>query len=934
MPPRISSATSKIVSSSFAIFILSVSPKSAEAQVPQYSCRPNNNGDGWICENTRPAQAADKAEEPDPYKNANTELQKSSIRESENIETPQETQIGLQTDINRTSAAGVISPGSQSISGPTTPFDSNEDAEKYRLNRSDISLTSNYYLDWVPREELSAEELNQIPDNCCGKYIDPSANLEIQENEPINSETTFLTNTGLSQTNQNLITIQGDVSVQQGYRTIINDNDTIIDQDSNTILMDGNVEFREPGILLLGSSASIDNDDSINRVENAHYVLHNYGAHGNANSIVYSADTGLVTIENGEFSRCEPGSNFWKLRADNIILDQESNRGYAENVSLRIGDVPIFYYPGTLPFPLGDESISGFLAPTTGSTRSGGFDFELPYYFSFAPNFDATLSPRFISDRGTLIGLETRYLSNWSMNTLNLSGLSGDKLYDPKTVNTLGTKSPPVSDRWFVGIEHFGSVGRNWTTLIDYNAVSDNDYFYDLGSSGLNLTSRTHLNRQGRIDFNSEFLRAGVNVQRIDIIDPFFANSNINKPFDRLPQFHFESESNFWKNFKIGIKGEISSFDRDLHEAMLSSDELSNGALINGERLNLEPEINWSLETPGWFVRANAKYKHVEYKLQNQASITLEDPDLGIGIYNLDSGLVFEREMNRSNYGWRQTLEPRIYYLYSEFEDQSTLPLFDTSELNFSFNQLFRDDRFSGGDRIADADQVAIAITSRILNPAGKETARLSIGQIQYFEDRRVTMSNPLQPWMSRYSTLTNKSAIAAEMAFNLGNNWRLNSDIQWNEDTQKVDEGVIQARYHRDSDHLFNIAYRLRNLVSSPSFFLPPEIDPRIRQTDISAVWPLNESWRFLGRFNYDHSNSRNLESFIGIEWSNCCTTIRLIGREWVDEDELFLPNIEPDRGIFVQFTLNGFGNLTGGGLSNLLSEGIWGFRENDYGL
>ena len=195
-------------------------------------------------------------------------------------------------------------------------------------------------------------------------------------------------------------------------------------------------------------------------------------------------------------------------------------------------------------------------------------------------------------------------------------------------------------------------------------------------------------------------------------------------------------------------------------------------------------------------------------------------------------------------------------------------------------------------------------------------------------------MSNPLQPWLSRYSTLTNKSAIVGELAFSFGENWRLNSDIQWNEDEQKVDEGVFQARYHRDSNHLFNIAYRLRNLVSTPNFYLPPGIDSHIKQTDISAVWPINANWRLLGRLNYDHSNSRNLESFAGIEWSNCCTTIRLIGREWVDEDELFLPNIEPDRGIFVQFNLNGFGNLTGGGLSDMLSDGIWGFRENDYGL
>mgnify|MGYP001181080653 CR=1 FL=1 len=930
MPPRLHPSIITVVLSASAIFILS---KSAEAQLPQYRCNPNNAGDGWICESNNLRQPVVSPENSGLYYEDNESTLEASPQEfGSNARS-----ADLEMEVNTTLDHTLISTSSNSVNQERSSSEIIPDAayEKPEFRRAGAGspITSNYYLDWVPRAELPEDQRRGLASNCCGKYIDPSADLSRIENDPIDSETSFLTDSGLSQIDQNIITIDGKVLLQQGYRTIANDKDTTIDRDGNTILLNGNVEFREPGLLLLGSSALIDNSESINRVGNAQYVLHNYSAHGSANSIVYEADSGLVTIENGEFSRCEPENNFWKLRADNITLDQQENRGYAKNVSLSLVGIPVFYYPGTLPFPLGDESISGFLAPTTGSTRSGGFDFELPYYFSFASNFDATFSPRTISDRGTLIGLETRYLADWSMNTLNLSSLSDDKLYDSKTANILGTDSPPTADRWFVGFEHFGSLGRNWTTFVDYNATSDTDYFYDLGSRGLNLSSRTHLNRQAKIDFNSDYLRAGVNVQRIDIIDPLFATSNVNKPFDRLPQFHFISESNFWNNFKIGIKGEISSFDRDLQESLLSSAEIINGALVNGERINLEPEITWSIENPGWFARAKARYKHVEYKLQNKAALTSEDPHLGISTYSFDSGFILEKDLNRpGDNGWRQTLEPRLYYLYSGYEDQSTLPLFDTSELNFSFNQLFRDERFVGGDRVGDANQAAFAITSRILDPEGKEKARLSVGQLRYFEDRKVTMSNLLQPWLSRYSNVATKSAIAGELAFNLGNNWRINSDIQWNEDKQRLDEGVVQVRYHRDSDHLFNIAYRLRNLSTRSDFYLPQGIDPRIKQTDLSAVWPIGQNWRLLGRLNYDHSNSRNLESFAGIEWSNCCTTIRLIGREWVDEDELFLPNIEPDRGIFVQLTLNGFGNLTGGGVSSLLSDGIWGFRENDY--
>ena len=900
--------------------LLATFSETAEAQPPQYTCRPNVPGDGWVCERSDPSSQGSTAGRTDRYDSNNADFS----RTVEEIE-PELPQVISQDE---------------TVERETVPDSSQQEPAQEILSSEPettggeirVPLTT-HPLDWIPRVSMTTKQLENVPDNCCGAFIDPAADLADSTADPAVAETLFRANTGLQQLTQNLITIEGDVVVQQGYRTVINDLVTNIDRDANTILMEGNIEFREPGILLLGSSAFIDNDDNANRIENAQYVLHNYSAHGQAQSIFYSSDSSLVSIENGEFSRCEPGSDFWKLQADNIILDQKLNRGYAQNASLWLGGFPIFYYPFTLPFPLGDARSSGLLAPSTGSTRSGGFDFELPYYFNLAPHYDATLSPRLISDRGVLAGAEFRYLASWSMNTLNISGLSGDKLYDAATANVPGSDSPPVEDRWFIGFEHMGSLGRNWTTFIDYNAVSDEDYFYDLGSSGLNLISRTHLNRQGTLNFNSEYLRAGLNVQRIQIIDPLISTVHLSRPYDRLPQFHFQSDANLPAGFRVSIRGEITSFDRDLNDALLTPSQIANGALVNGERINLEPEISWSLENPGWFVRTGAKYKHVEYSLEKHAIDSPKDPDLGIGIYSLDAGLVFERPMARGGGGWSQTLEPRVYYLYSEYEDQSMLPLFDTSELNFNFNQLFRDDRFSGGDRIGDSDQVTFALTSRILNSAGKETARISIGQTQYFEDRLVALSNPLQNWVPRYSPITTKSALAGELAFNFGEKLQFNTDVQWNEDTQELDEGSIQLRYHRDNNHLLNVAYRYRTLVSSPSFSLPIAIDPRIKQTDISGIWPVNANWKLLARWNYDHSNSRNLESFVGVEWSNCCATIRLIGREWVDEDELFLPNIESNRGIFVQFALKGLGNLTGGGLSSLLSDGIWGFREDNYG-
>ncbi|MFT4861841.1 MAG: LPS-assembly protein [Pseudohongiellaceae bacterium] len=886
-------------------FLLSAIPKTASAQLEKFNCRANISGDGWVCENISPdsvvvAPRRSPAYRPEPQ-----------TKPPEAVLDPGDTNESAEPLPISAPSTPQLAPAS-----PTPPAISDFD--------------SNHPLDWIPRAELTSEQLASLPPNCCGAFIDPNLLSKAEGIDPANAPIEFRAANGMQQISQSLINLSGDVVVQQGYRTVQNDRATSVNRAENTIVMQGNVEFREPGILIVGDSAFIDTANNSNKIESAQYVIHDFGAHGTAASMVYSSDSGLVVIENGEFSRCEPENSFWKLSAQSIVLDQNANRGYAKAVSLRIRDFPIFYYPFTLPFPLNDESVSGFLPPSMGSTRTGGLDIELPYYLKLAPNYDATISPRLLSDRGVMFNGEARYLSSSTENALNLSYLGGDDLFDAATADSLGSPSPPVADRWFVGYKHQGAFGQNWSTFVDYNAVSDDDYFFDLGANGLNVFSRSNLNRQGQLNFNSDYLRAGINLQRIQIIDPFANAVSINTPYDRLPQIHFETGSYLPAGFRLGLRGEATAFDRNLDDASLSLTQLDNGALVTGQRLNLEPEVNWSVETPGWFLRANGKYKLAEYRLENQAFNTMEDPGYAVGIVNADAGLIFERSFG--NGSRTQTLEPRIYYLYSEFEDQSMLPLFDTSELNFSFNQLFRDDRFTGGDRVGDADQLTAALTTRILDAKGRERLRASIGQITYFEDRQVSLANPLIDFIPRYSPTANTSAFVGEFGLSLGANWQLNTDVQYSEDRQDVDEGSFQLRYQADNDHLLNFSYRFRSLVNTPTFTLPGGIDPRIKQTDFSGVWPISANWKVLGRWNYDHSNSRVLETFAGVEWSNCCAIIRVIGREWVDVDELFVPNIEPNQGIFVQVTLNGLGNLTGGGLSNLLSDGIWGFRDTQY--
>jgi len=910
---------------SLGIGLILAAPPPALAQLARFNCLPNTGGDGWVCETTEPDAPINTASGSNQYNSDRAVLPGPAPAQTEPPATVSQTGAqpvpvpDVQPSAEQILPAGAARPEP----GPMT-----ESETSNLFDEAVVAPRSQYPLDWMPRDAMTPAQRDTLAPNCCGGFVDPAAELFAGRADPDESETLFRSESGLSQLSQNFISIDGNVIVQQGARTIENNLTTSINRSENTVLMDGDVIFREPGLMLRGSSAFIDSDDQLNRIETAQYVLHDFGAHGTASSVVYSSTSGQVAIENGEFSRCEPGNEFWVLSADSIVLDQENNRGYAKKASIRVRDFPIFYYPFTLPFPLGEARASGLLPPSIGSTRTGGFDYEQPYYLNLAPNYDATISPRLLSDRGVMLGTEFRYLADWSMNTLNLSGLSGDKMFNPDQSGIRLSDSPQTENRWFVGFEHQGTVGRYLSTYVDFNKVSDDDYFYDFGGTGLNVASRNHLNQQGLVNFNSSLLRARLNVQRIQLIDPFINRENIYKPYDRLPQFSFNTDTALPLGFELALKGELTAFDRELDEARLTPGLIERGALVTGERATLEPRLSWSTVSPGWFVRANASYQHTQYQLENQAIGTLENPELGIPVYSLDSGLFFDRKLSQ---GGLQTLEPRIFYLYSEFEDQSEIPVFDSSELNFSFSQLFREDRFSGGDRTSNADQVTLAVTTRVLNANGEERFRASLGQVLYFEDRLVSLSNPLRNWDHRYAPLADQSAYVGEVAMRLGQRWRFNTDFQWNEDRQEFDEGSLSLRYQGDSNHLLNVAFRYRSLPDSFVFFFPPTIDPRTKQSDVSGVWPLTDRWKLLGRINYDHSNERNLESFAGVEWSDCCATIRVIAREWVDENQLFVPNIEPNRGIFVQFTLNGLGNLGGAGISNLLEDGIRGFRDNN---
>ncbi len=774
-------------------------------------------------------------------------------------------------------------------------------------------------IDWVRMEDLSVEQRALLKDelsaNCCGLYLQPE--LPAIEGEPGSANVSADSIEGES---GKQLSLEGDIEILQNDMSLQADSG-IYDSESGNAELQGNIRVRQPGMLLVGSNASVENEGAVTNISNASYVLHEDNIRGSAEVIVYTDADGIITIDNGLFTRCEPGDNSWVVEARNIVLNQTTGRGVAKNVKMRVGNVPVIYLP-RLTFPINDERASGFLAPTFGSTRDGGLDASAPYYLNLAPNYDATLTPRIMTDRGIVLGMEGRYRGRRSTNLVQMNYLPGDNLYDDAELLLPDPDSPPVADRWLLNVDHSSRLSRNWAAQVDYLAVSDDEYFQDLGNTGLSTTVQSYLSRTGTVRYRNNDWRFRAQALSFQTIDPTIPENR--QPYQRLPRLNLDGDFSNQLGFEYGLRSEYVHFDRNLDVDNLSAGQIASGVLVTGQRLTIEPQVSYPWSNPGAFITPGAKYSYASYQLDDPGGVFNEDQSRGIFSASLDSGLIFERELDFASDTMLQTLEPRLFYLYNEYEDQSDIPVFDSSNMTFSFNQLFRDDRFSGKDRIGDANQLTMALSSRILNSRGQEKASASIGQIFYFDDRRVTLDD--RPGEEER---TSSSAIASEMTWKFNANWRINTYLEWNTAEDNLEVGNFQFRYQSDINHILNLSYRYRD-VSNP--ITAAGIDRRIKQTDISAVWPIRENWGLIARWNYDLANKRKLESIAGLEYNNCCYSVRVIARQWIDNDSLLFGNTDDNTGIFLQFELKGFGSVLGGNVSGILNNGISGYRERDY--
>ena len=664
--------------------------------------------------------------------------------------------------------------------------------------------------------------------------------------------------------------LSGNVEMERGTQQLTADH-LEYNEAEELIDVQGNVRFWDEGAYASGDQAHIDLQADTTKLGGASYIFLDTHSRGEAGEVVITGEN-IVTFNDADYTTCNPGSNTWKLHAKELELDFTEDVGTAYNVWLEVGDIPIFYTPYAT-FPLSDKRKSGFLVPKVRIANSTGFDLTVPYYFNIAPNHDATLAGRLMTKRGLQLQGEYRYLTGRGGGLLAGEYLPDDREFD--------------GYRGAFRYKHGGAFARRWSSSVNYNWVSDSDYFTDLGTN-LSIASQSFLEQRGDVSYSGDGWNAVARAQAFQTIDTTIAPES--RPYKRLPQFLVSAvERRRNQKFNPGGHGEFVNFDRD--------------GGVTGQRVDMMPTLSYQWREAAWFIVPKASVRFTNYDLENTAPGQSSSLTRTIPTASLDAGMFFERDWTFSQRGFLQTLEPRLFYLYVPFKSQGDLPIFDTGTFDFNYSQLFSENRFSGADRVGDANQLSIALTSRLLaSGTGEEYLRLNIGQIRYFRDREVTLPNESVETSSA-------SPLVVDLTATVARRWQFFTGIQWDIGEERINRNNTGLRYQPDPRRVVNLSYSFTR--------------DNFEQTDMSMAWPIVRDWRFVGRWAYSLQQDKTLEAFGGVEYENCCWAFRTVIRR-------YLSGTQTTNAFFFQLEFKGLTGL-GSGTVDFLERSIPGY-ENDF--
>ncbi len=675
--------------------------------------------------------------------------------------------------------------------------------------------------------------------------------------------------------------LHGDPELIRGDTQLRADRMEYNDVDEQVFLF-GDVQYWSPDMFVRGVEGMADLSSENAAMDQVDYILRDADARGGARHM--RTDFGVSTVlESATYTGCHGARPAWELSAEELYLDHQLNKATVKHALFRVRDVPVFYFPW-LRFPLKRERTSGFLVPGYGNTNVHGMEFRTPYYWNIAPQMDATFTPRIFLDNNPMLMANFRYLLDRGSGHVDIEYLASDNSYQRRDRNRVRVRHQ----------QRFSDEGRFY---LNFNQISDKNYFRHFGDS-IGLSSIHFLDQLAELEytttlFDGSRLHGAARIQAYQSASTEAAA----KPYERLPQLLWDYRSAVTdRRPNYGVQGEVVWFDRARTETV--------GSNPTGNRIDLYPWLSYPFRSRWGFAVPKLGVRHTRYALRDS---THSDDTRTLPVLSLDAGLYFERMFSHAGARYKQTLDPRIFYLYVPSEDQQH-PLFDTSEYTFGRQVLFYEDRFSGRDRVGDANQLSVALASSLLGAAdGRSRGEIALGQIFYFRDRTVTLTETQQVRDSIASPLV------GELVISPYRKWRLSSSIQWDPEDRDVNRGNIHFRYHPRSGSIFNLTYRHNEDV----------VD--VDQLGISMAWPLFSKVTLVGRWNHSLEKAKMLDAFGGLEYRACCFSVRTVIRRFLSG-----AGGEYKNGFFLQFSLTGLTELGSGSVVDFLQSNIPGYEQS----
>ncbi len=642
------------------------------------------------------------------------------------------------------------------------------------------------------------------------------------------------------------------ISLVSGDR-LLTAQDAKYDRESSVFSVEGQVEFRDPQTRVSADHAELNQNSQELSFDGAEFELWSIPARGKS-KFIKADKNGQLHLKKTSYTSCPEGNNGWKLKASSIHIDQKLGIGTAKNAQIEFKGIPFLYLP-YISYPVTNERKTGWLIPKIGSSQQRGVDLEIPYYWNIAPQYDATITPRYMSKRGFQLVSEFRYLTN-----RNDGILTGELLPEDSVAN---------QHRALIALQHKTNFTRNWQARFNGIQVSDSAYFEDL-TSGLGSTSQTHLQRRAELEFFNDNWSALLRFEDYQTIDDTIAE--IDLPYRTVPKLAVRGyDPHGWLGLEYTLNTEIAYFD--------------NHVGVTGLREYIQPAISMPRHWRHFEFKPAVAFDYTSYQLDDTAPGVDKSPNRAVPIYSVDAHTVLERLTHKR--GWLQTLEPRILYTYIPFDNQTDLPVFDTIEPDLNVVQLFRKNRFVGHDRLGDTNQLSLGVTTRLIDANdGDEFMSATIGQIVYLNNLDVTLPESLP---SDSST----SDYLFEFGMKFYKNWRMQLGYQYNTDSKKSKKAEARLNYRASDLKLANVSYRFR--------------DNSLEEIDVSGAWPITRHWHVVGRYDYSILDQKALERFAGIEYDTCCWSIRGILRR-----SLTNRTGESDTSFAIQLQLKGLGNNT----------------------